>query len=80
MIIYDTMRVVIVKVHSQYSPSFIYDHIEDKHNRWKLPVIRFTNTLAIRCTKELNIKRNIFVKFQKKHCTVEVMFCLNMWR
>ena len=34
MIIYDTIRVVIVKIPiSQYSHSFIYDNLEDELNR-----------------------------------------------
>jgi len=44
MIIYDTIRVVIINI------SFIYDHLEDKHNREMLPFVSLTNTLAIRFT------------------------------
>ena len=45
MIIYDTIRVVIVKYkHSQYSHSFIYEPLEDKHNREMLPLVSFTIT------------------------------------
>ena len=56
MIIYDMIWVVIVKIQkkSQYSLYFIYDHLEDKHNRRMFPLVSITNTLAIRFTKELD--------------------------
>jgi len=67
MIVYDMIRVVIVKYkHSQYLHSFIYDHIEDKH-RGMLPLVSFTNRLAKGSQKNLIKKTNIFVKFQKKN-------------
>ena len=51
IIINDTMRVVSKNnKHLQYSHSFIYDHIEDKHNRGMLPFVSLTNTLGIRFT------------------------------
>ena len=42
MIFYYTIQIVIVKIqdkYSQYSHSFIYDHLEDQHNRGMLPLV-----------------------------------------
>jgi len=58
MIIYDTIQlhVVIVKnLISQFSHSFIYDHLEEKHNRGMLPLLSFTYTLAIRFIRQKQI-------------------------
>ena len=44
-----TIRVVSVKY--IHSPSFIYDQLEDKHNKGMLPLVSFTHTLSIRFTK-----------------------------
>jgi len=59
MIIYDTIRYDTIRYgfmlfkynYAHYSYYFIYYHLNDKHNRGKIQLVSFINTLAIRFTK-----------------------------
>ena len=60
MVIFDTIRIIIVKKykHSQYSHPFIYEH-----NKRMLRLVSFTNTVA-RLKNELD-KTDLFDKLKK---------------
>jgi len=66
MIFYDTIRyryMLFRYNYSHYSYYLIYYHLKDKHNRVKIQLVNFINTLSIRFTK---IDKNIFLISPRK--------------
>jgi len=53
MIVYDTIRVVVVKIQlfTLFILFYFFYHLKDKHNRGKIQLVSFINTLPFRFTK-----------------------------
>jgi len=68
------IRLIVVK-HSRYSHYFIYDSLEDKHKRGMLPLVSFSNTLAIRFTQEIDTNKYLYIMFSSRKNNAYLKLC-----